>query len=117
METKQLTKSDLEQFVGTEQYYKHWMPGLVFTDGVKYMAEVAGAYWLIDIVASYRRKEPFQIWELKVDKNAEPMAVVIMKEDSDQPELVRQEIPYTDFPLDGIKLYLIDGVLLLTSEY
>lgn len=121
METKaKLTQSDLDQFIGTEQYWKHWMPGLVFTDGVKYLAETAGAFWLIDIVASYRRKEPFQIWTLKVNKDHaedEPMAVVTMQEDTYQPELVRQEIPYTDFPLDEIKLYLIDGILLLTTEY
>ncbi len=28
-----------------------------------------------------------------------------------------QRIPYTDFPLPAIKLYLIDGVLMLPSEY
>ena len=40
-----------------------------------------------------------------------------MQEDSDQPVLVRQEIEYSDFPLDKIELWLIDGVLLLKSEY
>ena len=118
--TQTLTEADLSQFTGTTQYIRHFT-GLLFTDGVGYMAEAGGAHWLIDVVASYRRKEPFQIWELKVnraaDRGNEPMAVVTMKEDSGQPELVRQEIPYTDFPLDGITLYLINGVLLLTSEY
>jgi hypothetical protein len=112
---------NLEQFIGTEQWWKHWLPGLVYTDGVKYLAEQAGAHWLIDVVASYRRKEPFQIWELKVcpspENGTSRAATVTMIEDTDQPELVRQEIPYTDFPLDYIKLYLIDGVLLLPSEY
>ena len=114
--TTKLTASDLEQFTGTEQYYKHWM-GLHYTDGVKYMAEVAGAYWLLDIIASYRRREPLQIWTLKVNRESEPMAVVTMREDAGEPVKVRQEIPYTDFPLDEIKLYLIDGVILLPSEY
>jgi hypothetical protein len=31
--------------------------------------------------------------------------------------LVRQEIPFTDFPLEEITLYLANGTLLLTSEY
>ena len=91
------------------------MKQIVFTDGVKYMAEVSGSYWLIDVVASYRRKEPFQIWELKV--KPDKSCVVTMREDTGQPTKVRQEIPYTDFPLESIKLYLIDNVLLLTSEY
>lgn len=115
METKTLTEADLSQFIGTEQYHQHWMQQLVFTDGVKYMADAGRAFWLIDVVASYRRKEPFQIWELKV--KPDKSCIVTMKEDTDEPNLVKQEIPYTDFPLESIKLYLIDGVLLLPSEY
>jgi hypothetical protein len=35
------------------------------------MADEAGAYWLLDIIASYQtdakiRREPFQVWELKL---------------------------------------------------
>lgn len=115
METKLLTQADLDQFTGTEQYHQHWMRQIVYTDGVKYMADAGGAYWLIDVVASYQRKEPFQIWELKVKPNKS--CVVTMREDTGEPAKVRQEIPHTDFPLESIKLYLIDGVLLLPSEY
>jgi hypothetical protein len=123
-----LTETDLSQFIGTSQYYTY-MAGLKLTDGVKYLADNAGngCYWLLDIIASYQtdakiRREPFQIWELKLTPKAEgnPHAqpcVVTMKTDTNQPNLVRQEIPYTDFPLDSITLYLIDGVILLTSEY
>ena len=69
-------------------------------------------------------KEEFQVWELKVDLNKRS-AVLTMKEDSDAPELVRQEFGYTNFPLDEIKFYIelgcIDGynpvyVLMLPSE-
>ena len=38
--------------------------------------------------------------------NKDKSAVLTMKEDSNTPELVRQEIPYTDFPLDNIKFYV-----------
>ena len=109
-----LTKNELGQFTGTEQWYKHWT-GCLFTDGVKYMAGKAGAFWLLDVIFSYRRKEPFQIWTLKV--KADKSAVVTMREDTGQPVKVRQVIPYTDFPLPEIKLFLIDNVLLLPSEY
>ena len=30
---------------------------------------------------------------------------------------LRQEIEYTDFPLNGIELYLCDGILMLKNEY
>ena len=118
----------LGQFIGTTQYYQY-MAGLKLTDGVYYLAENAGngCYWLLDILASYQcdpkiRNEHFQVWELKLlpsvegNEHAQP-AVVTMKADSDKPELVKQEIMHTDFPLESITLYLIDGVILLTSEY
>ncbi len=47
-----MEQAELAQFTGTEQYYKH-LGGLVYTDGVKYLAEKAGSYWLLDIIASY----------------------------------------------------------------
>lgn len=115
METSTLTEADLNQFTGTEQYHQHWMRQLVYTDGVKYVADAGRAFWLIDVIASYRRKEPFQVWELKV--KPDKSCVVTMREDTGQPTKVRQEIQYTDFPLENIKFYLIDGVLLLPSEY
>jgi len=109
---------NLSQFTGTENYYPYNF-GIMLTDGIKYLADNADCYWLLDIVASYQfNKElenaPFQIWELKA-KNEK--GIVTCKEDSNMPEIVKQKIPYTDFPLAKIKLYLIDGVLMLPSEY
>ena len=127
-----LTETDLNQFIGTTQYYRYLL-GLKLTDGVKYLADEAGAYWLLDIIASYQTNqkicnEHFQIWELKLSPKDEEAAktkpptnrraaVVTMKTDTNEPLLVRQEIMHTDFPLDSIALWLIDGVILLPSEY
>lgn len=118
-------ESNLSQFYGTENYYKHWTGAIVYTDGVKYLGENAGlhgCYWLIDAIASYqnsRRTEPFQVWILKVlvDETGRRSAVLTMQEDTNTPILIKQKIEGTDFQLDEIKLYLIDKVLLLTSEY
>ena len=114
--TKSELLSSLDQFTGTEQYYRHWTGSLLYTDGVKYLADTAEAHWLIDLIASYRRKEPFQVWTLKRDQEGFG-AVATMQEDSGQPVLVRQVIEYTDFPLPEITLWLVDGVLILKSEY
>ena len=42
----------LALFTGTQQYYqlnRH----VVLTDGTRYLADEAGAYWLMDAIASY----------------------------------------------------------------
>lgn len=111
------TANELEQFTGTENYYKHWL-GFKYTDGVNYLVENAKCYWLLDVIGSYQPKhnsKRFQIWELKV--KADKTGEVTMKEDSNTPILVKQKLDRTDFPLNEIKLYLIDGVLLLPNEY
>lgn len=110
-----ITQSELGQFIGTEHHYRHWLGRLVFTDGVKYVADQGGAYWLIDAIASYRRREPFQVWALTV--NADKTARLTMREDTGERAMVVQKIKYTDFPLAQIKFYVVDGVLMLPSEY
>ena len=110
----------LAQFTGSDNVYWHAVGEMVFTDGVKFLADVAQCYWLLDIIGSYLidpkiRELPFQIWELKV--NEDNSAVVTMKEDTDLPKVVRQEIPFTDFPLKEIKFYFTQAILMLPSEY
>ena len=108
-------QNGLSQCIGTEQYWKNRLLSFQYTDGIKFLHESCEAYWLLIAIASHKRTEPFQLWHLKVNKDKS--ATLTMKEDSNEPNLVKQEIPITDFPLDEISLYLIDGVLLLPSEY
>jgi len=122
---------NLKHFGGTEQYYKHWL-GIQYTDGIKYLAENAQCFWLIDAIASHQpranrihRLTEFQLWFLHVG-NAEFIkpkgsnaAVLTCWEDSPTPEtkpVIIQQIPFTDFPLSEIKFYLQEKVLLLPSE-
>lgn len=66
-----LTENALAHFTGTETWWKHGLvPGITFTDGVKYVADHGGAYWLIDEIATNQlnkkiRAEGFQTWTLK----------------------------------------------------
>jgi len=113
----------LDNFTGTSQYYHYPIGNFLYTDGIDFLVESGKCYWLLDVIGSYLlyrhiRAIPFQLWELTV--HDDHSAVVTMKEDSDEPVIVKQKIPYTDFPMDYIKLYLIingDAVLLLPSEY
>jgi hypothetical protein len=124
-------KEELDGFFGTEGYHRLTLGPLLATDGVKYLAEQGKCFWLIDIVASWQgspvvvknprgsikcavKEIPFQLWELKKEGEG---AVVTMRTDSGEPALVTQKIPWTDFPLDEVQLYLEGGVLLLPSEH
>lgn len=131
--TKEQLIDELRGFTGTDEWHRHGLNRrLIYTDGVQYLAEAAGAYWLIDIVASYvgsnqwrtalRQDERFEgmsFWTLTVkDRSGKVSARV----DSDCPALIVQKIEYTDFPLDEISLYLCQAdeqlwTLMLPSEY
>ena len=55
MKSPQEIKFNLDCFTGTENYYR-WsvlFPDVVLTDGAKYLAEAADAYWLMDLLASH----------------------------------------------------------------
>lgn len=128
--TEPITPADLDQFYGSEQFYKHWL-GIIYTDGIHYLAEKANAFWLIDLIASYQndpkvKREPFQLWTLEL--NGQGGATAYAQSDSDEPRLAEQEIEYTDFPVTlgpKFEMYLEDGsldgvttvkVLMLKSE-
>ncbi|MEA5574745.1 DUF6876 family protein [Calothrix sp. UHCC 0171] len=113
-------KAALDQFTGSTVIYKHWL-GLKYTEGIKYLADETNCYWLIDAIFSHQTKQllsnanlrEFQIWHLRVENNS---GILICEWDTNQ-EVLRQEIEYTDFPLSHIKLYLVEGTLILPSEY
>jgi hypothetical protein len=123
METKTkktLDESDLANFTGSENWYQHWLGKCLYTDGAKYVADQAGAYWLIDEIAINQtrpkvRAEEFQVWVLKVD--LEKRKGVLSCDDGNGSVVFSKKIEYTDFPLPEIRFYCTDGVILLPSEY
>ena len=125
MENLDVIRSRLAQATDPEL---HWRTSpentnFLFTDGVKLMAEMCDAFWLINTVLSWQcedkvRNEPFQVWRLRFKDKATGDEAFLRCEDGNGRELARQEIEYTDFPLpEGVKLFLSDGVLMLPSEY
>lgn len=112
----------LAQCTGTEGYHR-LHPGLLATDGAKYLADEAGATWLLDIVWSVLPKiaDEFAVLELTREEGSSRAEVFI--HDGREPRTVyhRQSIPYTDFPLPTIKLYIqrngLERVVMLPSGY
>ena len=111
----------MAQFTGSEVFYRYGLAGdVLFTEGVKYVADIAGAYWLLDIIAIANvfeakvRAEEFQLWVLTVRKDASGLVVC---EDGNGNIVYEQALKFTDFPEPGIKLYFCNGTILLPSEY
>lgn len=120
MTEKTLDQDVLAQFTGTEQCYRHPLARRVlYTDGAKYVADAAGAYWLIDEVAFNQsraklRSEEFQVWKLTVGAgNGARLAV----DDGNGNKLFAKRIPFTDFPAPGITFFFTGSVIMLPSEY
>jgi hypothetical protein len=116
-----LTKAELANFTGSETWWRHALVReVLFTDGAKHVADIGGAYWLIDEIAlaqRYQKKaaaEEFQVWTLKVkdDRTAK-----LTCEDGNGNAVYTKRIPFTDFPLDEISLYFCNNTILLPSEY
>jgi hypothetical protein len=118
MNDNTLNETDLAYFTGTTNWYQHSLTTVVYTDGVQFMAERGKAYWLIDEIATSQmikhvHQEPFQVWILKVQEKSATLTC----EDGNDRTVYVKKIPYTNFPLPEIKLYFVDNVMMLPSEY
>lgn len=107
-----------------DTFYRHWAGRLQYSQAVKYLAEVAECYWLIDVIASHQpavRKKiaiaqdrDFQVWTLTLRPSG---GATVICDNGNGLRYKRQEIEYTDFPLSTVKLYVVDGRLILPGEY
>lgn len=127
-----LTHDDLRRFTGDLERYRHpFVRRVIYTPGVKFVAEHGGAYWLIDELASAIastaftracREDPrigeMHFWTLTVSEQTGELSA---RADSDVEPFCTKRIAYTDFPLGKIDIWAAyDGVhwtLYLPSEH
>ena len=120
----------ISTFTGTEQYHKLTMGSLKFTDGMKYLAEEAKAFWLMDIIGSVQhlpsiKDTDFIVWVIsKTEKGWEVGAYSDCEADgsySIKKRLYFQSGGYTSFPFDELgasyEFYQEGDVILLKSEH
>lgn len=128
-----LCEADLRQFSGDFIRYKHPLNSrVIYTPGVRHVAVEGQAYWLIDAIASWIGSKVFRqaeqrderiswmhFWTLEVKQDQS--AVLVAKADSPEKPFIRQEIEFTDFPLNKICIWAgFDGsvwTLYLPSEH
>ena len=116
----------LAQFTGSEllHRYSSLFRYIELTDGVKYLADNAQCYWLMDLIASHQtnprvRLESFQVWKLKLTEDG-GCYITCDSGNHGQP-IASQKVEYTDFPLDDFILYATwEGdnlIIMLPQEY
>ena len=119
---QQQIREGIEQFAGTTAYHRlsplHGR--LVATDGVAWLCREANCYWLLDAIASYQPRalrdpalRDCQFWTLKVKDGKGTLTVERDRDDI----AFKQDIEYTDFPLNEVRIWVESGVALLPSEH
>ena len=128
-----LTHQDLSNFTGDLVRYRHSLnKRVIYTPGVKFLAERGKAYWLIDAMASYfgsplmnkaieddERLQWIQFWRLKVAKDHS--AILTARADQGVTPFISQKIEVTDFPLKKVEIWAgydhMNWTLYLPSEH
>jgi hypothetical protein len=123
------TNEYVAQCNGCDTVITHRLSGLLYSEGVRYVAEKAGAYWLIDAIFSHVRFSKteqktggFECWRLKLLPEGSVNKAILTCDDGNGRVVCKQLIPFTDFPFgDGVndrefKLYRENGLLLLPQE-
>ena len=126
-------QQNLQQFTGDLERYRHGLNRqVIYTPGIQFLAEQAGAYWLVDAIASHIGSAPFRravandprigdlhFWNLTVSPNH--TAILLATADSGETQFITQVIEFTDFPLAEIDVWAgFDGThwtLYLPSEH
>lgn len=107
----------MEQYRGTENYYKHPFCNVIWTDGAQYIADSCNANWLVSDACiqcdALKDKSEF----IKVQLSCDNGKGTLEYTDGNGKLLHVHEYRYTDFPLDVIAFYYTNGTLLLPSEY
>jgi len=124
---KEKILNGLNNFHGTQQYYKSTFGKLKLTEGINYLRNKVNCYWLIDIVESVQhlkkiKENSFIVWKIEVKDNSFIVKAYsdianTNSKDNKKYILYEQEGDYTDFPLKEFEFYQINDVLLLKGEY
>ena len=118
-------KEGLQHFHGTEMFYSIPLLRTRFTDGLKYLSEVAECFWLITdtsvIAKSLKNRSEFITIDFKrLPKEQQDLTgyeAEIIYTDGNDTILEKQGYHITDFPLDELRLFFVNNTLMLPSEY
>lgn len=111
-------KQDLEQFIGTEHWYRvSPFTKYAITDGVKYFADNGGAYWAVHDILATAVALKQEMLVAKVTSNNQQATIEYEDGNGNKLEFATSKYPYTDLQEGVYRFYVMDGVMLLPSEY
>lgn len=116
-----LDPEHLAQFTGSQEFCRHpIIREIIYTQGAKYVADAAHAYWLLDEIALAQRyissvsAEEFQVWDLAIKGNG---TAELTCGNGNRRTVFAKRIEHTDFPAPGIRLYYCNQCIHLPSEH
>ncbi|HIC31696.1 hypothetical protein FHG64_00715 [Antarcticibacterium flavum] len=118
-------KEGLQHFHGSEMLYQIPLIRTRFTNGLKYLANVAECFWLITdvsvIAKSLLNRSHFITIDFKRlsedEQDFTGYEAEIIYSDGNGNVFETHQYNFTDFPLDELRLYFVDNTLMLPSEY
>ena len=118
-------KEGLEHFYGSEMFFQIPLLQTRFTNGIKYLADVAECFWLVTdtsvIAKSLMKKSYFITIDFKRLNKEEQKKLrceaIINYGDGNDNILETHRYMVTDFPLEELRLFFVDNTLMLPSEY
>lgn len=122
-QVEKLSKPNLAQFTGSETLYQIALFNRTLaTEGAKFVADTAGAWWLLDTIVSYQfnptvKKHTFQVWTITV---WEDRTATLEAQDGNGNLIISHEVKNTDFPVPEMTFwYDRRGIptIMLPSEY
>ncbi|MFB9053117.1 DUF6876 family protein [Formosa undariae] len=126
MSTKvNILEEGLQQFHGSMECFKIPLINTRYTEGIQYLAEHGQCHWLItdaSIIGKQLMKKAYFITiDFKrlseADQKQKGYEAEIIYTDGNDTVLDMQTYRITDFPLQKIRLYFIDNMLMLPGEY
>jgi len=118
-------KEGLQNFNGSEMFYQIPLIQTRFTNGLKYLANVANCYWLITDVSVIAKSLLNRSYFITIDfkrlseeeQDYSGYEAEITYSDGNGNVFETHRYNFTDFPLDELRIFFVDNTLMLPSEY
>lgn len=125
MESAITINENLQHFHGSEVFYHIPLIRTHYTEGIHYLAQAADCFWLVTdasvIARSLMGKSRFITVDFKMHNEREReeigYAASITYTDGNGLTFEVQRYHLTDFPLEKLRLFFVNGTLMLPSEY